>query len=348
MGGVVQCRTAASQAGHTGFDPFNRSILAGTRRFDPLLLNVTGCNFPTAGPNGHLILVAPGFAGTQADVDPEEVFRESSLAAIAAAVFLIFQATGDRALKTQGRAPLAVLPVKTPRRSTHQDGARTALRIGNVEPYTKVFGSKERATGSSGPCGSRKATRCGKARCCSRSTPALLPPPETGAGESAQGQGMARSRPSQQEKRYKDLLGKNFISPDAYEQVRTNAETAAATVSADEAAIEIESCRSILHDSRAGDRLRGPHQIQQGNLVKATRHQPMVTINQVVPILRRFRCREQNIADVRKVSGGWRAQGSGELRQLRVTARGGKYRSSTTRPMRHRDRSSSRRSFRNR
>ncbi|TMG84672.1 MAG: efflux RND transporter periplasmic adaptor subunit [Betaproteobacteria bacterium] len=45
-------------------------------------------------------------------------------------------------------------------------------------------------------------------------------------------------RATEQEKRYKDLLAKNFISPDAYEQVRTNTATAAATVSADEAAIE--------------------------------------------------------------------------------------------------------------
>ena len=44
-------------------------------------------------------------------------------------------------------------------------------------------------------------------------------------------------RAAEQEKRYKDLLAKNFISPDAYAQVRTNTETAAATVSGDEAAI---------------------------------------------------------------------------------------------------------------
>src|SRR6202158_518306 len=45
-------------------------------------------------------------------------------------------------------------------------------------------------------------------------------------------------RASEQKKRYKDLLSKNFISPDAYAQVQTNTATAAATVSADEAAIE--------------------------------------------------------------------------------------------------------------
>src|SRR6202158_3125339 len=41
-------------------------------------------------------------------------------------------------------------------------------------------------------------------------------------------------RASEQEKRYKDLLSKNFISPDAYEQVRTHTATAAATGGAGE------------------------------------------------------------------------------------------------------------------
>src|ERR1035437_297122 len=41
-----------------------------------------------------------------------------------------------------------------------------------------------------------------------------------------------------QEIRYKDLLAKNFVSPDAYAQFRTNVETAEATAGADEAAVE--------------------------------------------------------------------------------------------------------------
>ncbi|HEX7481164.1 MAG TPA: efflux RND transporter periplasmic adaptor subunit, partial [Polyangiales bacterium] len=77
-------------------------------------------------------------------------------------------------------------------------------------------------------------------------------------------------RANEQEKRYKDLLGKNFISPDAYEQVRTNTATAAATVSGDEAAIDsaklsIEYC--TIRSPVTG--YAGRIQIQQGNLVKA-------------------------------------------------------------------------------
>jgi multidrug efflux system membrane fusion protein len=116
-------------------------------------------------------------------------------------------------------------------------------------------------------------------------------------------------RASEQEKRYKDLLSKNFISPDAYEQVRTNTETAAATVSADEAAIEnaklsLEYC--TIRSPVTG--YAGRIQIQQGNLVKANDTNPLVTVNQVVPIYASFSVPEQNISDIRKY------QADGELK----------------------------------
>src|SRR5215472_15461232 len=116
-------------------------------------------------------------------------------------------------------------------------------------------------------------------------------------------------RAVEQEKRYKDLLDKNFISPDAYEQVRTNKETAAATVRGDEAALEnarlsLEYC--TIRSPVTG--YAGRIQIQQGNLVKANDTNPLVTINQVVPIYTSFSIPEQNIADIRKY------QANGELK----------------------------------
>jgi membrane fusion protein, multidrug efflux system len=116
-------------------------------------------------------------------------------------------------------------------------------------------------------------------------------------------------RATEQEKRYKDLLAKNFISPDAYEQVRTNTATAAATVSADEAASEnaklsLEYC--TIRSPVTG--YAGRIQIQQGNLVKANDTNPLVTINQVVPVYASFSVPEQNIADIRKY------QSDGELK----------------------------------
>ena len=105
----------------------------------------------------------------------------------------------------------------------------------------------------------------------------------------------------EQEVRYKDLLEKKFISPDAYDQVRTNRDAAAATVAADEAAIQsaklsLDYC--TIRSPVTG--YAGRILIQQGNLVKANDTNPLVTINQVVPVYVAFSVPEQNIGDIRK------------------------------------------------
>jgi multidrug efflux system membrane fusion protein len=116
----------------------------------------------------------------------------------------------------------------------------------------------------------------------------------------------------EQEKRYRDLLEKKFISTDGYEQVKTNMDTAAAQVRADEAAIEnsklsLEYC--TIRSPVAG--YAGKIQIQQGNLVKANDTTPLVVLNQIVPIYTSFSVPEQYLADVRR----YQADGA-----LRVTA----------------------------
>jgi multidrug efflux system membrane fusion protein len=105
----------------------------------------------------------------------------------------------------------------------------------------------------------------------------------------------------EQEARYKDLLEKKFISPDAYDQVRTNRDAALATVAADEAAIQ--SARLSLDYCTIRSPVTGYAGrilIQQGNLVKANDTNPLVTINQVVPVYVSFSVPEQNIGDIRK------------------------------------------------
>ncbi len=112
----------------------------------------------------------------------------------------------------------------------------------------------------------------------------------------------------EQEKRNKELLEQKFISPDAYEQVKTNVDTAAATLRGDEAAIQ--SVRLQLDYCTIKSPLTGyagKITIQQGNLIKANDTLSLVVINQVRPIYVSFSVPEQNLADVR------RYQGDGEL-----------------------------------
>ena len=108
-------------------------------------------------------------------------------------------------------------------------------------------------------------------------------------------------RAADQEKRYKDLLDKKFISPDAYGQVKTNMDSAAATLRADEAAVasaklQLDYCS--IRSPVTG--YAGKIAIQRGNLVKANDTNPLVTINQVVPIYVSFSVPEQSLSDVRR------------------------------------------------
>jgi multidrug efflux system membrane fusion protein len=106
---------------------------------------------------------------------------------------------------------------------------------------------------------------------------------------------------SDQEKRYKDLLAQKFISPDAYAQIKTNVETAAAQVRADEAAIDSAKLQlgyCTIRSPITG--YTGKIQIQEGNLVKANDTSPLVVINQVVPINVSFSVPEQSLPAVRK------------------------------------------------
>src|SRR5215475_13855104 len=104
-----------------------------------------------------------------------------------------------------------------------------------------------------------------------------------------------------QEKRYLELLEKNFVSKDAYAQFRTNAETAEALAAASRAAmenarlnVEYSTIRSPING------FAGKVLIQRGNLVKANDVNPLVVINQVRPVYVNFAVPEQNLEALRK------------------------------------------------
>src|SRR6266496_4741956 len=227
------------------------------------------------------------------------------LAVIAATVFLVFQVNrGSRAdtQKSTPAVPVTVAPVVT------KTVAVRIYAIGNVEPYTTVA-LKARVDGQIVSVRFKEGDEVRQGSILFE----IDPRPFAASLKQAQANLLKDrallDRAREQDKRYKDLLAKNFISTDAYEQVRTNAETAAATVSADEAAIDnaklsLEYC--TIRSPVTG--YAGRIQIQQGNLVKANDTNPMVTVNQVVPIYTSFSVPEQNVADVR------RYQAAGELK----------------------------------
>ena len=122
-----------------------------------------------------------------------------------------------------------------------------------------------------------------------------------------------------QEGRYRELLDKELIAREQYEQIRANAAAMEATVRAVRAAEEnaraaataaqaaVESARLQLSytkihapiDGRTGNLL-----VQRGNVLKANEDNPLVVIAQVEPIYASFGVPEQQLGAIRQHQAG--------------------------------------------
>jgi membrane fusion protein, multidrug efflux system len=172
--------------------------------------------------------------------------------------------------------------------------------IGNVEAYQTVA-LKARVDGQIMVVNFREGDPVRKGEVLFRVDPrpyqAALRQAEANALRDAAARDQARS----QDRRYQDLLEKNFVSKEAYAQIRTNAETAAATARASEAALEnarlnFEYCTIASPiDGYVGKVL-----LQAGNMVRANDANPLAVINQVRPIYVNFAVPERNLPEVRK------------------------------------------------
>lgn len=110
----------------------------------------------------------------------------------------------------------------------------------------------------------------------------------------------SRDQAASQERRYQELLDKNFVSKDAYAQFRTNAATAEATSRASQAALENAKLNIEYTVIRAPiDGYVGRALLQAGNMVKANDTISLVVINQVKPVYVNFAIPEQQLPVVR-------------------------------------------------
>ncbi len=104
-----------------------------------------------------------------------------------------------------------------------------------------------------------------------------------------------------QEKRYQDLLQKNFISGEAYAQVKANLDAAQAVVKADQAALDngrLQLGYTTIRSPISGS--AGKVLVSGGNLVKANDTVSLVVINQISPIYVSFAVPEQFGGQVRQ------------------------------------------------
>jgi membrane fusion protein, multidrug efflux system len=222
------------------------------------------------------------------------------LVAIAAAGLAAYFSTDTRA-KEGRKAAKGPPPVSVTVAKVAQETVPVRLRaIGNVEAYLTVA-IKARVDGQIVAVNFREGEPVKKGAVLFRIDPRPYEAALRQAEANALRDRAARDQARSQAERYQELLAKNFISKDAYAQIRTNAETAEATARASQAALEnarlnVEYCtiRSPL-DGYVGKTL-----LQAGNLVKANDVNALVVINQVRPIYVNFGVPEQNLPEIRK------------------------------------------------
>jgi multidrug efflux system membrane fusion protein len=172
--------------------------------------------------------------------------------------------------------------------------------IGNVEPYTSVA-IKSRVDGQVVEVNFKEGQQVHKRevlfRLDARPFEAALRQAEANLARDLASRERARS----QERRYKDLLDKNFVSQDGYAQFRTNAETAEAVLKASQAAVETARLNLDYCTIRSPiDGYVGKVLLQAGNLVKANDTLSLVVINQVKPIYASFAVPEQQLGEIRR------------------------------------------------
>ncbi|MEW6689386.1 MAG: efflux RND transporter periplasmic adaptor subunit [Pseudomonadota bacterium] len=209
----------------------------------------------------------------------------------------IFKDGKAREKKGKGGPPAVLVQVA---RVAEQDVPVRLRAIGNVEAYATVA-VRSRVDGQVVAVNFREGQAVAKGallfRIDSRPFEAALKQAEANALRDRAARDQARS----QAKRYEELLAKNFVSKEAYAQIRTNAETAEAAVKASEAALESARLNLEYCTIRAPlEGVAGRVLLQAGNMVRANDANPLVVLNQVRPVYVNFAVPEQNLPEIRK------------------------------------------------
>jgi multidrug efflux system membrane fusion protein len=104
-------------------------------------------------------------------------------------------------------------------------------------------------------------------------------------------------------RRYAELVAKDYVTSQAYDQMVANADALTATVAADEAAVKSARVNLDYCTVRAPITGRtGNLLVKLGNVIKAN-EQPVVTINQIMPIYVSFAVPEEYLADIQHYAG---------------------------------------------
>ncbi len=109
----------------------------------------------------------------------------------------------------------------------------------------------------------------------------------------------------EQLKRYSELVDKQYVSREQYDQIKANADAAEAVVDADRAVVDnakVQLSYCYIYSPVTG-RI-GSLLINEGNLIRLNDGAPLVVINQINPINVTFAVPEQNLADLKRHMAG--------------------------------------------
>lgn len=219
---------------------------------------------------------------------------------LAAGALVAYLSTDSRArekpaAKGPPAAPVGVAP------ALQQSVPMRLQAIGNVEAYTSVA-VKSRVDGQILEVHFREGQEVKKGEVLFRIDPRPFEAALRQAEAQAQRDVASRDQAASQERRYQELLDKNFVSKEAYAQFRTNAQTADATSRASQAALENAKLNLEYTVIRSPiDGYVGRALLQAGNMVKANDTISLVIINQVKPVYVSFAIPEQQLATVREL-----------------------------------------------
>lgn len=206
------------------------------------------------------------------------------------------QGRGAGGGRGQGREAVPVLVV-----TAMQKAVPVQLRaVGNVEAYTTVS-IKSQVTGVLQKAHFKEGQDVTKGQLLftvdARPLEAALKQAEAVlARDSAQLRNMR-----EQLKRYGELVEKQYVSREQYDQIKANADAAEAVVDADKAAVDnakVQLSYCYIYspiNGRIGSLL-----INEGNLIRLNDGAPLVVINQLNPINVTFAVPESNLADLKR------------------------------------------------
>ena len=223
----------------------------------------------------------------------------AALGAVLATAGLVTHFSSDSRAKEKPAAKgPATVPVSVVA-ATQQDIPVRLQAIGNVEAYTSVA-VKSRVDGQIVEVLFREGQEVKKGAVIFRIDPRNFEASLRQAEAQALRDVASRDQAVNQERRYQELLDKNFVSKDAYSQYRTNAATAEATSKGSQAALENARLNLDYTIIRSPiDGYVGRALLQAGNMVKANDTISLVVINQVRPVYVSFAIPEQQLVVVR-------------------------------------------------